>query len=168
MLETRGLMRKPAAFFLGVLLAAAAAAGAGARDEQRNATAWVGTVGFVNASPITAGRRANARLVVSPAAIDASFEGFTGASHDSPSARTSCSIHYRFVKREGAWSYYHQVGVAHYTAVQYVQNAPCESIDYGAVKTISVGAKLRADFGSFDRYELFEPAPLWRAYLRRA
>jgi hypothetical protein len=77
-------------------------------------------------------------------------------------------MHYRLVKREGAWSYYHQVGRARYAAGQYVQNAPCESVNYGAVRTTLAAGKLRADFGSFDSEGLFEPAPLWRSYLRRA
>ena len=157
-------MRTPVAALAFVLLAAAAPAGASANASTAT---WAGTVGFAN-TPLGAVRRANARLVVSPTTIEASFEGYTGASHDSLSARTSCAIRYRFVKRQGAWSFYHQVGKARYAAVQYVQNAPCESSDYGAVKTTPVGAKLRADFGSFDRYTLFEPAPLWRAYLRRS
>jgi len=69
---------------------------------------------------------------------------------------------------EGAWSYYHQVGRARYGAGQYVQNAPRESVNYGAVKTTLAVGKLRADFGSFDSEGLVEPTPLWRSYLRRA
>jgi hypothetical protein len=161
-------MRRTAASLICVLVTAATAAAADARWERSSAATWSGTVGFVHPfSPIVAARRANARLVVSATAIDASFEGYTGADHDSLSARTSCSIHYRFVKRQGPWSYYHQIGDARYAAGQYVQDAPCESVNYGAVRTTLGDGKLKAEFASWNPDERLMEAPEWRAYLRR-
>jgi hypothetical protein len=147
--------------------AAAAAVAADGRTAQNATVTWVGTVGLLAAmqpSPWDAAHRPNVRLVVSAAAIDATFEGYTGATHDSPTARTTCWVHYRFVKRQGSWSYYRQVGAARYVGNNgYVANAPCIGRVGGAVKTITAGSKLRADFGLWG-----DVATYYRSYLRRA
>jgi hypothetical protein len=144
----------------------ASAAAAAARSVRGSAVTWVGAVGrppAMQPSPFDAAHPPKARVTVSGGAIDASFEGYTGATHDSPSARTSCSIHYRFVKREGVWSLYRQVGAARYAGNGYVANAPCEMRLGGALKTTPAGSKLRADFGIWG-----DPATYWRGYLKRA
>ena len=128
---------------------------------------WVGTVGrpaAMQPSPWDAAHRPSARLVVSGSTAVASFEGYTGATHDAPDLRTNCSIRYRLVKREGAWSYYHQVGLSRYgyPARGYVANAPCEMSRGGAFKTALSGSRLRADFGLVG-----DEATYWRGYLRR-
>jgi len=161
-------MRRTAASLICVLLAAASASAADARSSRVSSSVWVGSIGFVHPfSPAVAARRANVRLVVTLAAIEASFEGFTGADHDSPSARTTCSIRYRFFKRQGVWTYYHQVGLSRYPGGQYVQDAPCESTNYGAVRTTPAGGRLKAEFNSWSPDErLMAMPPEWRTYLR--
>lgn len=142
-----------------------AAAAAHVRSVRSGTVTWIGTVGAVPAmqpSPWDAAHRPNARLVVSAAAIDASFEGYTGATHDSGSARTSCSSHYRLVRRVGAWSYYRQVGASRWPGRDYVANSPCILRSGGAMKTTLTGTKLRADFSPWG-----DPATGWRGYLRR-
>jgi hypothetical protein len=102
--------------------------------------------------------------VVSGSTVVASFEGYTGATHDAPNLRTNCSIRYRLVKREGTWSSYQQVGLSRYgyPGRGYVANAPCEMSRGGALKTTSSGSKVRTDFGLIG-----DEATYWRAYLRR-
>src|SRR5206468_4105224 len=120
----------------------AATASIGGRSAQSGAV-WTGTVGglpWTQPSPWDAAHRPDARLVVSAVAIDATFEGYTGATYDDPKALTDCSIHYRLVKREGSLSSYRQVGLARYAGSSgYVANAPCEMSRGGALKTTSSG-----------------------------
>lgn len=164
-----GVMRQAAVSLICVLGAALIASAADGRSGGTSATSWVGTIGFVHPfSAVVAARRANARLLVSAARVEASFEGYTGADHDSSSARTSCSISYRLLERRGAWVYYHQVGVARYPGGQYVQDAPCETTNYGALRTVQAGGKLKAEFGSWSPdARLMDSPPEWRAYLHR-
>jgi hypothetical protein len=147
----------------GVVAATASTAGSG-----QSGTVWMGTVGGVPStqpSPWDAAHRPNARLVVSATAVDATFEGYTGATHDDPSARTSCSIHYRLVRREGSLNSYRQLGLSRYAGGSgYVANAPCEMSRGGALKTVSSGSTLRADFGlTGEPFKAY-----WRGYLRRS
>jgi hypothetical protein len=127
---------------------------------------WIGTVGrppSMQPSPWDAAHRPNAHLVVSGSAALAEFEGLTGATHDAPDLRTSCTIHYRLVRKSGAWSYYQQVGPSRYAhpGRGYVANAPCEMSGGGALKTTLSGSKLRADFGLVG-----DGITYWRGYLR--
>lgn len=145
---------------------AVATAAADGRSVQ-SVTVWVGTVGGVPAtqpSPWDAAHRPNLRLTISGTTITAKVDGYTGATHDPGSARTTCTSHYQLVKRVGPSSIYRQIGAVHWLG-DYVSNAPCEFRRGTSLTTTLAGSKLRADFGLWD--EGGHPT-YWRGYLRRA
>jgi hypothetical protein len=108
------------------------------------------------------------RLVVRARSIDALFEGQTGKSHDAPTTRTTCTQRYSFVRVQGPWSIYVQVGTSRYAGDGYVQNAPCSLLSDGAARLqVLPSGRLRVDFG--EHFGAFDWPPAGvRGYLARA
>jgi len=112
---------------------------------------WKGTIGATRYYGPAASYRPSAVLVVSSFGVTGTFSGLTGASHDAPTATTSCTIRYRRLRLEGRWTVYMQRGAIQYDRSRgYVKNAPCEFTDGNALRVTSVaGGRLRADFGGW-------------------
>jgi hypothetical protein len=152
------------------LCALACALGVG--DAGAAATAWTGSVGCTSANHFCQERRAAVRLVVSGSSATADFEGYTEASHDPESSRSTCAVRYRYVTTKGPWRYYHQVGRTTFGAGGSVFNAPCTTDRHGALRTSPAGSKLRAEFAAYDPFvrdepalRLWSPEPSYRGYL---
>jgi hypothetical protein len=146
----------------------------GVGDAGATPSAWTGSVGCTGPNHFCHERRSTARLVVSGSTATAVFEGYTEASHDPESARSTCTLHYRFVSAKGPWRYYHQVGRTANGAGGSVFNAPCWPDRIGAMRTTPAGPRLRAEFAHHDplvrddpEARLWTPEPLYRGYLSR-
>lgn len=104
-------------------------------------------------------------LVVTGASVVATSEGKTMASHDSPTATSSCSMRFRFASVADGWRLYRQSGgrpklTAGSTSGGYPEGSLCSmsSPSGAALRVRRAGAKLKAEYTSFYRLgREFEP-----------
>jgi hypothetical protein len=125
---------------------------------------WSGKSGFIGA-PLPADRMSTMKVKVRPARLDVSSTGPTGASHDAPSARGTCSLSFRFDRVANGWRHYAQVGGGVVTGEGGLETAPCwGSKRQGTIvaRLRPAGAKLKIEFA-----QMASADPLWRAYLTR-
>jgi hypothetical protein len=155
------------AFAIAAAVCATLAVGAfEASAVGSSTTKWVGTVDYWKRSHTPPSRRPTVMLTIAGTAAVATFVGYSSAAHDPESTRAACTIRYRYVTTVGRFRYYHE-GANHPTGVS-VEDSPCETANYGALKATPVPGKLRADFGDAFPGDLFERGPIYRGYLRKA
>ncbi len=83
---------------------------------------WSGSIGLVGERSRS---HPSVKLALGASNARADFNGFTGAAHDPPTAKTTCWIGYRFLEKRGSWRYYRELGRPHLTAAGYVEDSPC-------------------------------------------
>lgn len=122
-------------------------------------------------------------LVVAARGLETTVTGLTGASHDPPTATTSCSVAYRLVGQSAGWLYYEQAAPSRMTAVGYVEGAPCGAdgrrspggVGYvlrlrppppGGKLAVQVSTWIRSPKSLPETIEALRP-PAWRGFLTR-
>ncbi len=173
------MRRLPAILYAALAVALGAAGAAGARTETIPVGTWVGTVGTVGTVSTVGSTghpyRPAAKLVIGSGGVaTASFSGLTGASHDAPTAKTSCSIRYRFFRQAATSSIFLQQGRTQYGSGGHVANSPCvASTTFNALRVVKFApSRLRADFGTYSPAYANLPISLefleGRGYLQRS
>ena len=113
-------------------------------------------------------------LVVSSASVTATSEGKTMAAHDSPTARSTCSMRFRFVAAQSGWRIYKQTGgrpklTAGSVSGGYPEGSLCSASgpSGSALRVRRAGAKLRVEFTNFYRAGEDDFSGAMSGYLKR-
>jgi hypothetical protein len=142
--------RLPCAAVLAAVAAAVClgvAAGADAAPTAVPSGTWVGWAGGPIAAGLPRERLAQYRITVGPQAVNVVASGPTGASHDSPSARATCTSRFRFEKEQAGWRHYVQTSGT-IKGEGGLETAPCSTRPETLVRLRPAGAKLKVEFGT--------------------
>jgi hypothetical protein len=146
-------------------LAGSARAGDTARaaDTAPSGT-WTGRSGIIGYTD-PPGRLAQLTLTTAAAGARLVATGPTGASHDAPSARATCTSSYVAEGTRAGWWYYRQRPGGTVRGEGGIETAPCSTRPELVMRIRRAGAKLKVEIGTRSRggSESF----LYRAYVAR-
>jgi hypothetical protein len=108
--------------YMRILVLVVLALGIASQAAAAELSTWSGSIGLVRERGLS---HPSVKLAVGASSARADFNGFTGAAHDPPTAKTTCWISYRFLAKRGSWRYYREIGRPHLTAAGYVEDSPC-------------------------------------------
>jgi len=114
---------RPKGVQMRVLVVVVVALGIASQAGAVGLSTWSGSIAFILERSLPS--RPSVKLALGSSSARADFSGVTGAAHDAPTARTTCSISYRFLEKRGSWRYFREIGRPHLGAGGYVENSPC-------------------------------------------
>ena len=107
---------------------------------------WSGRSGFIG-EPLQQERLSTIRLTLTAQTAAVLAVGPTGASHDSPTAKATCTSRYRFEAVQDGWRYYKQTAGT-LKGEGGLETGPCSPRPELVMRVRPAGAKLKAEWGT--------------------